>query len=832
MVDLARENPAFAARMQNLINAAQAATGSTVTPTSGFRSPEEQAQIYANTYYRDPARPYVYNGVSYPVTGPSSRIAAKPGGSEHQSGTAMDVQPSGAAWSWMTKNASRFGIEWGGNWSGSQNDPPHFQLTRSDMALALAGKLPMPPGTDIPNVAPTQSAYAGPPPRVDPRSAALSAIGASTAPRSFTIPALPTTSLNAGDSLAFPDAPRTPRPATAQPAPSLNAGDSLAFDPIPSTAGNGSPMPLFHIDPATGHVVMDAPPAPNSSGSPDERGAQGAPPSTFPGRPVTPSPNNTGAATPSAMPFSPGYNAVTDAQRTAMAALPPQPVMPPLPRPDPRGQTASPSTLGPAATPPMSVSDMYKGIYPPSATGTPPSIFSVSDLYKGIYPPNAPVSPPGTPPSTFPARPVAPSPNNSGAPPVAGIPDPYKPNSGPFSYATPHPPAVAPPAPAANSSGSPDDRGTPFNYGSGATRTADGIAGTVQMTPGARPASVPPPTPWTFAPPPAPAANSSGSPDDRSTQPSSAPPLPRPRPVSITSPIDALYGDNPPASTSSGSIPDPAPRPNTPFTYDLPPPPTVDNPGTVLGGASRRIDPSVLQPFANGLSELAGWLAPPASGAPAPAPAPRPSLPFSYAAPPSSRSSSSSSSPPYSSGFSIPAPAPRPDLPFSYAAPPSSRTIQVANPAYQTWLESPGDAAQAAARTANPMGGPNGLSAADFAPPPPARGPAPPKFIARTVPVAAPAYRPQAAIVPPAPRPPPSAAMQAAMDGHPDTAVSGGAGLSDPGMTPAMVAAYTALTSPADRAAFDAQRLAVMKGAYNPNATFTFVNAAGQSIAA
>lgn len=125
--------------------------------------------------------------------------------------------------------------------------------------------------------------------------------------------------------------------------------------------------------------------------------------------------------------------------------------------------------------------------------------------------------------------------NSSGSPddrstsPVPSLPDPYKPSSGPFSY-----PAAAP-----NSSGSPDDRnGSRQN-------TADGIAGTVQLPSGVRP-SIPSTTPsggnssssssqgggyyappanndlpFSYAAPPSsyapPAANSSGSPDDRGT---------------------------------------------------------------------------------------------------------------------------------------------------------------------------------------------------------------------------------------------------------------------------------------------------------------------------
>lgn len=191
-VDISDVNGVFASRMQALIDAAESATGQTVTVNSGYRSPEKQAQIYANTYYRDPAHPFVYNGVTYKVTGPSSRVAAPPGNSQHQQGFAVDIRPSGAAYKWMTQNAAKYGVEWGGNWKGNQNDPPHFQLPRADNMAALSGKLPP---VNVPEVA---SAFANAPPPVpkaDPRSSALTAISNATAPQP--------TQMGAGENLAF-----------------------------------------------------------------------------------------------------------------------------------------------------------------------------------------------------------------------------------------------------------------------------------------------------------------------------------------------------------------------------------------------------------------------------------------------------------------------------------------------------------------------------------------------------------------------------------------------------------------------------------------------------
>lgn len=96
------------------------------------------------------------------------------------------------------------------------------------------------------------------------------------------------------------------------------------------------------------------------------------------------------------------------------------------------------------------------------------------------------------------------APNSSGSPadrdktpsPVPSIPDPYKPNAGPFSYTTPPSSVVAP-----NSSGSPSDR----DQKPGVTQTAGGIAGTVQLPAGVRPNVAMPsasPAPFSYSTPP------------------------------------------------------------------------------------------------------------------------------------------------------------------------------------------------------------------------------------------------------------------------------------------------------------------------------------------
>lgn len=128
---------------------------------------------------------------------------------------------------------------------------------------------------------------------------------------------------------------------------------------------------------------------------------------------------------------------------------------------------------------------------------------------------------------------------------------------------------------------------------------------------------------------------------------------------------------------------------------------------------------------------------------------------FTYRPPPTVAANSSGSpdergTNPYA--FSIPSPPPIPNSTPQTPAAPTYQNVQITNPAYTTWVESAGDAAQAAARTANPLGGPNGLSAADFAPPPPVRGPAPPQTITVRRPVSAPPMPSQQSYSPPPPQ--------------------------------------------------------------------------------
>ena len=122
-VNASKLNSSFAERLQKGIAAAEAATGSQVRITEGYRDSSIQAQYYAN-YIGKPVEWPPGSGTMYT---PKKRggIAAPPGQSKHQRGLAVDIA-DGPARKWLAQHASEFGLSWGGNWSKS--DPPHFEM--------------------------------------------------------------------------------------------------------------------------------------------------------------------------------------------------------------------------------------------------------------------------------------------------------------------------------------------------------------------------------------------------------------------------------------------------------------------------------------------------------------------------------------------------------------------------------------------------------------------------------------------------------------------------------------------------------------------------------
>lgn len=120
-LDLNGVNPVFASRLQTAITAAEAATGAKATITDVSRTPERQAQYYADYTQRA----VVWNGVTYQPQRQGG-LAAPPGQSRHQSGQAADIA-RGPVLTWLHEHASEYGL---GFLEGQafRADPVHIQL--------------------------------------------------------------------------------------------------------------------------------------------------------------------------------------------------------------------------------------------------------------------------------------------------------------------------------------------------------------------------------------------------------------------------------------------------------------------------------------------------------------------------------------------------------------------------------------------------------------------------------------------------------------------------------------------------------------------------------
>lgn len=141
-VDLLKLYRPLAAKVQRL-QAALLAAGATFWATSGFRSLDEQAQLYAlgRTVPNHDASPQKPMG--------STVTNAKPGQSYHNWGLALDftadsspepgLQPTWTpqAYDLLVKMAPQFGLEAGGSWV-SFKDLPHVQLPLARVGLSLA----------------------------------------------------------------------------------------------------------------------------------------------------------------------------------------------------------------------------------------------------------------------------------------------------------------------------------------------------------------------------------------------------------------------------------------------------------------------------------------------------------------------------------------------------------------------------------------------------------------------------------------------------------------------------------------------------------------------
>lgn len=103
-------NPEFAQRLASAVSAAEAATGTRASFTSLYRDSREQADLYAR---------YLAGG----------GLAAPPGRSRHERGTAADI-PRGPILDWLHKNAGQFGLEFLKG-PAFARDPVHIQMAGS-----------------------------------------------------------------------------------------------------------------------------------------------------------------------------------------------------------------------------------------------------------------------------------------------------------------------------------------------------------------------------------------------------------------------------------------------------------------------------------------------------------------------------------------------------------------------------------------------------------------------------------------------------------------------------------------------------------------------------
>ena len=100
-----RMRPDVAQAFDRLAAAAKRDAGISLTITSAFRSDAEQARLYA--------------------ANPNPRMVARPGESLHRYGTELDLGPP-AAYSWLARNAERFGFIQRYSW-----EPWHYGYTRN-----------------------------------------------------------------------------------------------------------------------------------------------------------------------------------------------------------------------------------------------------------------------------------------------------------------------------------------------------------------------------------------------------------------------------------------------------------------------------------------------------------------------------------------------------------------------------------------------------------------------------------------------------------------------------------------------------------------------------
>lgn len=107
-------NPEFASRLQQMI----AASGGRVSIGSGYRTPERQAELYAEAVRK------------YGSEAKARRMVAPPGKSHHNHGIAADLTFADAgARQWVHANAARFGLFFPMDWEPWHIEPLGIDAT-------------------------------------------------------------------------------------------------------------------------------------------------------------------------------------------------------------------------------------------------------------------------------------------------------------------------------------------------------------------------------------------------------------------------------------------------------------------------------------------------------------------------------------------------------------------------------------------------------------------------------------------------------------------------------------------------------------------------------
>ena len=233
--------PEMRGRIAYVMQKAEEATGSRISVSSSYRDPHEQAQVRANSR----GVPVTYNGVRYlPQPGPRGFMAAPPGRSRHQQGTALDFNRSPAR-DWLHSREGgqllrSVGLE------TLRGDAPHVQLSRGTLPAFTY------PTTQTAAVDTPAPAAATPAPAVAPKVAAAPVIKPTVADKGavFGKSNLPTFGVAATAPLAtMPNAVAGMRvgqeqPVVAQPTtPPATAPAPTTTAPSASTAAANQPTP-------------------------------------------------------------------------------------------------------------------------------------------------------------------------------------------------------------------------------------------------------------------------------------------------------------------------------------------------------------------------------------------------------------------------------------------------------------------------------------------------------------------------------------------------------------------------------------------------------------